>query len=427
MLVRQLIDDVVKDAMKVNPEASVTNANASYDVEEVPSTPAESTNTSANPAPPVPPATDNSDGSGEELLKRGITQEYIDDAYKPRDGGGFFERYKKHVPEPVDESKSLGVARTMGSIADAVGLIAQLWGAGQGARMTERSPESFATSQINDRADALRNLYLQRLQRYQAGLIDADSRDYITDMNEDKEARRNIQAIIQNIQAEKLKKQLADDALKSREAIAAENRRVAAENNERNRELAEKRIAETARHNKAMEGNAAARTRAYVERMKSGGGGTSKKGKTKDGWKTFSVGTTAEDPLGVSNGLGKKIRQFALSPSGVEGLASEALQDDVFMAVSGNVRGQSREKVAQAYLDYLTASGETEKGVALANRYIDSLFPGYSSIMSMGASGGSVSAPSSGYDDESEVDEFDAYSIADDEDEMDETLSSLAL
>ena len=427
MQVRQLIDDVVKDAMKVKPDASAANANASYEVEKDSPVPSGDSNSSADPASPVLNATDNSDNIREELLKRGITQEYIDDAYKPRDGEGFFERYKKHVPEPVDESKSLGVARTMGSIADAVGLIAQLWGAGQGARMTERSPESFATSQINHRADALRNLYLQRLQRYQAGLIDADSRDYITDMNESKEARRNIQSIIQNIKTEKLRKQLADEALRSRESIAAENRRVAAENNERNRELAEKRIAETARHNKAMEGNAAARTRAYVERMKSGGGGTSKKGKTKDGWKTFSVGTTAEDPLGVSNGLGKKIRQFALSPAGVEGLASEALQDDVFMAVSGNVRGQSRDKIAQSYLDYLTASGDTEKGVALANRYIDSLFPGYSSIMSMGAAGSSGSLPSSSYDDESEVDEFDAYSIADDEDEIDETLSSLAL
>ncbi len=144
MQVRQLIDDVVKDAMKVKPDASATNANASYEVEKDSPVPAEASNASAYPVPPVPNATDNSDNIREELLKRGITQEYIDSAYKPRKGEGFFERYKKHVPEPIDESKNIGTARTMGSIADAVGLIAQLWGAGQGARMTERSPQSFA-------------------------------------------------------------------------------------------------------------------------------------------------------------------------------------------------------------------------------------------------------------------------------------------
>lgn len=424
MQVRQLIDDVVKDAMKAKPDTPAANANASYEIEDVSPSSLENINAGIAPAAPTPSAPDSSGGMREELLKRGITQEYIDNAYKPKAGEGFFERYKKHVPEPVDDSQNLGNARTMGAIADAVGLVAQLWGAGQGARMTERSPESFATKQINDRADALRNLYLQRLQRYQAGLIDAEGRDYIADMNESKEARRSIQSIIQNIQAEKLKKQLADETLRSREIIASENRRVAAENNERNRELAEKRIAETARHNKAMEGNAAARTKAYVERMKSGS--SSKKGKKKAGWPVFSVGTTADDPLGVSNGLGRKTRRFALSPSGVEGLASEALQDEVFMAVAGNIQGQKREKIAQAYLDYLTSSGETGKGVALANRYLDSLLPGYSSIMSMGASGGSESASSSIYDDENEVDEFDEYSL-DDDNELDETISSLAL
>lgn len=420
MQVRQLIDDVVKDAMRAKPDAPAANANASYEVEDVSTPSLENSNAGITPATPTPSAPDSSGGMREELLKRGITQEYVDNAYKPKAGEGFFERYKKHVPEPVDDSQNLGKARTIGAISDAVGLIAQLWGAGQGARMTERSPESFATSQINDRADALRNLYLQRLQRYQAGLIDADSRDYITDINEGKEARRNIQSIIQNIQAEKLKKQLADDALRSRESIAAENRRIATENNERNRELAEKRIAETARHNKAMEGNAAARTKAYVDRMGKIGD-TSKKGKKKEGWKTFSVGTTSDDPLGLSNGLGGKTRRFALSPSGVEGLASEALQDDVFMAVAGNIQGQKREKIAQSYLDYLTSSGETDKGVALANRYLDSLLPGYSSIMSMGASGDS-SSPDSDI-----TDEFESYSIDEDEDELDETLSSLAL
>jgi hypothetical protein len=119
-----------------------------------------------------------SDEQYEWFLNDGITPENISAAFKPYnpeiDGDFLTSRIMKFKPKEVDEKK-VEKARTVASISDAVGMLAQMFAAGRGAHVKERDPNSLAMSRFNNEEKAMRELYRQKMDKHNNMILNAEA------------------------------------------------------------------------------------------------------------------------------------------------------------------------------------------------------------------------------------------------------------
>jgi hypothetical protein len=121
-----------------------------------------------------------SDANYEWLVNVGYKPETISEVfnpdYNPATDGDFMTRIAKLKPQEIDEKKIDG-ARTMATVGDALGTLAQMFASAGGAHVKERDAHSLAVSRFSNEEKALRDLYRQRMDKYNDRLLAASASD----------------------------------------------------------------------------------------------------------------------------------------------------------------------------------------------------------------------------------------------------------
>ncbi|MDR1938646.1 MAG: hypothetical protein LBQ73_09165 [Tannerellaceae bacterium] len=105
----------------------------------------------------------------------GITKDWVNALKEKKSYLDLFEQTTKK-PEPLDERK-LGNAHLFSSIGESVKLLGDLYAAGRGAHIRARDGKDSLTTRTAAREKELRDLYEQRVDRYNAGLLNAKLAD----------------------------------------------------------------------------------------------------------------------------------------------------------------------------------------------------------------------------------------------------------
>jgi hypothetical protein len=142
------------------------------------------------------------------LISGGKTPEKIDYGLSKFDpsktGSAFMDMYQsaKPVPDPVDEKK-LKRRKTMATIADSIGLLAEMFSHSKGAHIKERSPENSASAKTEKEERELRELYRKQKDDYDAGVYDARTKDLLKAMRDHEAEGKEIWALLDEFDKER--------------------------------------------------------------------------------------------------------------------------------------------------------------------------------------------------------------------------------
>jgi len=140
-----------------------------------------------NPIPiKTPQITKGSDG--QPLQK--YPELSVEDLEKVKQGTSVFDVIDRlYKPAELDERK-LGNNRTIGIIGDSVKLLAQMHGAGKGARIRENKPNDSLTNYFLNEEKQLRDIYRKNQDAYKRMRLDATLREYEYKRQQDERLRR---------------------------------------------------------------------------------------------------------------------------------------------------------------------------------------------------------------------------------------------
>lgn len=240
----------------------------------------------------------------EWLINGGYKPETISEVfnpnYNPAEEGGFMtSRIAKLKPQKLDEKK-IDQARTAASVTDAVGILAQMFAAGRGARIKERDASQLAMSRFANEEKALRDLYRQQKDRYNDQWLSASASDFNRSYSQH---QANINAI-----RDSLNRKREFDHRAGQEAITRQQQ-------EERFKLQRDEFEETKRRSRAADKQRSieAATRYFTSVQKNS-----------DKSLPIQVDANPSDPDAVTNKFGKKVRLYDLTQNEYEDLLAEA-------------------------------------------------------------------------------------------------------
>ncbi|NDV77854.1 hypothetical protein [Dysgonomonas sp. 511] len=338
------------------------------------------------------------DGEYEHLLKyyspEAITN--FSAPFDPSSGGNILQRYYESTmakPAAPDEKK-LRNRRTIAGIADGLSMLSQMISAGKGAHMRERN--DFALPKVTAQGKEEQNRYLQLSQRYNDGLFQARIKDFQKALDDYNNGRKGVQGVLaakqkmDQAQAQfEDKQRYAYDKLAQDKAKQDADREAKIAQWEKQNGIAEDRLKETARHNKANEGIAWARvkdsqnrTSAYVRNINMGGG--------KNGLQLM-IAANPNDSNATTNELGEKVKVFTLTKDEASSYARAAKADPSFFdrhphlvlsrpdrfTGSGKTTYAKDDEIAAAYAKEIYDSGYTNATEQIPVSQVGTWSPSY--------------------------------------------------
>lgn len=234
--------------------------------------------------------------------------------YDPSTGEGIAARiFQESNPKPTEpDEKKIRNTKIIGSIADSLGLLSQMWSYGRGAHVEKRDYKDSASSKIAEQENNLRNIYLKQRSDYDKGLRDAQTKDLENFEANRKEALRQLIAIQKQRQEQGNKDR--EHALKEKYyELKGEEQKVRAQNYE-----------DMARHRKVTESQGAARTAAYVRKISSSGTGKN------DKYQMIFEASPNDKDVQTDN-FGNKVKVFEMSKGEIDQYVRKALADPQFM------------------------------------------------------------------------------------------------
>lgn len=248
--------------------------------------PAEVIQTQQDVTPPPANKWGYSQSELDTLEKAGYTpdklERYLSD-FDPAKGDNFLSRiYESSMPKPTaPDEKALKRNRIIAGVADGLSMLSQMYSAGKGAHMRERDFNQSAIAGQASQERNLRNIYLQQANRYNDGLVNARTKDFLQALEDYRNGQKGIQGVV-------AAKQKADEAARQfqeKQRFAYDKLAQDQANKDKDFDIKKDRLGldgdrlkETSRHNKAMEGlgwariaDARNRTSAYIKNINLGG------------------------------------------------------------------------------------------------------------------------------------------------------------
>lgn len=247
-----------------------------------------------------------SDDNYKWLINYGMTPETISNAFKsdydPTKDGDYLSKLVEK-PKEIDEKK-VNRARTMATVGDVMGTLAQMFAAGRGAQVKERDANSLAMSRFSNEEKALRDLYRQETEKYKDRLFSASAADinrsyaqHQSDINAIRDALNRKKEFDHRAEQEAADRKRQDDHFELQNAQFEETkRRNLADERYRKSELAVR----SAGSYKGNSGNGSAKSFA------------------------IEVAANPSDPDPTVNQFGKKVRVYNLSKDEFDGRLAEA-------------------------------------------------------------------------------------------------------
>ena len=279
------------------------------------------------------------------LTKIGFSPDSIRKAYapyNPSSNKGILENiYQLSTKKPVaPDEKKIRNAQTAAGIGDAITMLGQMWAAGKGANVRERSYDQSTSGQVSNRVRQLRDMYQTQSSAYDQGLYNARIKDFVKNLGDYEAGKKEIMSAL-------LSKQKTDREQKNWQAKFDQ----AQENFEASQALKEQHNRETEAQGRARVQDAQNRTAAYI----------AKKGNT--GSYQMILPARANDMGAQTDQFGNRVRTIDMTKGQIDAYARQALNDSGFMSRhpelilskpdvmgSGTTKYKPNSDIAAAYL-----------------------------------------------------------------------------
>jgi len=294
--------------------------------------PAEVIQTQQDVTPPPANKWGYSQSEIDTLEKAGYTpdklERYLSD-FDPAKGDNFLSRiYESSMPKPTaPDEKTLKRNRIIAGVADGLSMLSQMYSAGKGAHMRERDFNQSAIAGQAAQERNLRNIYLQQANRYNDGLVNAKTKDFLQALENYRNGRKGIQGVV----AAQKKLDQAQAQFEDKQRFAYDKLAQDQQNKDADRKIKEDNQKSLDRHRKAMEAqgwsrvaDSKNRTSAYVKKMSSSGTG-------KNSNYQMIFGANPNDKDIQTDNFGNKVKAFEMNKGQIDQYAREALSDDAFM------------------------------------------------------------------------------------------------
>ena len=275
--------------------------------------------------------------------------------------GIYTNMFQENVPAPVEpDEKQMKRQRAIAGIGDVLSLVSQAASGAMGARNKERTFDQSAYGQLTKKQEEILEKYKQETDRYGREMVNMQMKDYLSGMQDWKQTQANIGKSLNDYRKYQVDvaKQNQDAAYK---AFQADNtaRRTSAYEKSLDAQIEDRRRRTGIAATNAA--NSTARTKAYIEKMKSGG-------------TTTTAGTKADyqlvlpavdgDTNATQDQFGNPVRIFGMSNGEMDQYARQALADKAFMAQHPEFNtafgikhtADDKKNIAAAYLQELYAS-----------------------------------------------------------------------
>lgn len=178
------------------PEIPVTKASDQDNMQ-----PAEVIQTQKDVTPPPANKWGYSQSEMDTLTKAGYTPEKLDyylSDFDPAKGESILSRiYESSMPKPTaPDEKKIRNAKIVGTIADSLGLLSQMYTYGKGAHVEKRDYRNSASAQIAEQERNLRNIYLQQQNKYNDGLYNARLKDLLKSLDDYNNGKKGISGVV---------------------------------------------------------------------------------------------------------------------------------------------------------------------------------------------------------------------------------------
>jgi len=303
-----------------------------------------------------------SDSDYEHLARMGYSPNDIatlTKSYTPSEGGYMQRLFNMSVPKPspMDQNR-LKKREMISGIADALGLVSQMIGAGRGAHVRERGFNQSALAKTLSEQNQERDAYAKSVDRYNQGLYTSRMKDYLQGL----EAYNSMRKAVSGELGSKRKQDFANAQFAEKQKYAYDKLAQEKEKADQAAELAKTKFGESVRHNKAMESQGWARvadsrnrTAAYVKNISSGSG------------KNYQMIFPA-NPKDTNNvqtdEFGNKVKVFEMNKGEIDRYTREALNNPSFMenhpelivakpnlyTGEGSYRYRPNQEIAAAYM-----------------------------------------------------------------------------
>jgi len=273
-----------------------------------------------------------------ESLRKQFTPEEIEILKNPDPNKPVLEQlYRKTVQMPkVISEKGMKAARTASHIGNSLSVLADMFGASQGAHIQRRSSGLVENQVANERA--IRGQNEAETNQYNSGLLHAQYNDQQQAAQEKAQRRANMLSLI--------KMQKAEEQQARRESYQAQKDLISLGYKGKELEMRMNAYKESKRHNVAMEKKA-----------------TSKSEKEKK-FTGVVINARPDDPQAQQDASGNKVIKYDMTPEEVNNVSNKAKRDAEFLQrhpelyvtskneYTGEVkRGLTKdEEVAWAYL-----------------------------------------------------------------------------
>lgn len=266
------------------------------------------------------------------LAKAGYTPEKLDyylSDFDPDKGESILSRiYESSMPKPTaPDEKQIRNAKIVGTIADSLGLLSQMYTYGKGAHVEKRDYRNSASSQIAEQERNLRNIYLQQQNKYNDGLYNARLKDLLKSLDDYKNGKKGISGVV----AAQKKLDQAQSQFEDKQRFAYDKLAQDQQNKDADRKIKEDNQKSLDRHRKTMEAqgwsrvaDSRNRTSAYVKKMSSSG-----TGKNNDYQMVFSA--NPNDTNAQTDSFGNKVKVFEMNKGQIDRYTREALSDRDFL------------------------------------------------------------------------------------------------
>lgn len=275
--------------------------------------------------------------------------------------GIFSSIYKKNIPEPAaPDEKAMKRQRNIAGIGDILGLISQAAAGSAGAINRTRSFEQSAMGQLAPKQQEVYDKYLKRADDYSRGMINAQMQDYLRGVQDWKQTQANISKALDDYRDYRIAvaKQEQDAAYKRSQVENTAKRTAAYVDNVQAQIEDRKRRTGIASQNAA---NSAARTQAYIEKLKS-------PEKTTTGKADYQLVLPANenDPDATPDQFGNMVRVFGMSNGEMDRYAREAQNDEEFkkrhpelftVTFGQKLTTDDKRNIAAAYLQDIYEQG----------------------------------------------------------------------
>jgi len=266
------------------------------------------------------------------MLNNGYSADVIEKAksYNPATDGGFLANiFKQTHSSPSLNEEQLRRSRNIAGIGDAIGLLAQLYGANNNGLTAQRNASQTAQAEAQANEKYERTLYNQARQQYDNGLYQAKAADYSQGLSEREHARSTVIQALQAKRQDERQQQQLQELKEHREAqLKQRDQELAAKNYKQAAEL-ELKASETAARIANISSQINDRKARTAIAAKSGNGGANGNGGAKSGNVKYdmSIKSKPDDKNANAKRNGKEMIDLELGKDIIQQVYVQALND----------------------------------------------------------------------------------------------------